>query len=90
MTAYVSSICTRFILHEIYTTFQSYVFSFTTGEDLCTSSYFTGAVPIVRTTSRLHVLIAQPPLKIETQIAKQGYRLAAWLNVLFDGATNLP
>ncbi|KAJ6616388.1 S1/P1 nuclease [Mycena sp. CBHHK59/15] len=27
---------------------------------------------------------------IETQIAKSGYRLAAWLNVLFDGATNLP
>ncbi|KAF9478710.1 nuclease Le1 [Pholiota conissans] len=51
----------------------SFVFSFTSGEDLCTSSYFTGAVPI-----------------IETQIAKQGFRLAAWLNVLFDGATNLP
>ncbi|KAJ3970616.1 nuclease Le3 [Lentinula raphanica] len=27
---------------------------------------------------------------IESQIAKQGYRLAAWLNVLFDGETNLP
>ncbi|KAF5314341.1 hypothetical protein D9619_011906 [Psilocybe cf. subviscida] len=27
---------------------------------------------------------------IESQIAKQGFRLAAWLNVLFDGATNLP
>ena len=27
---------------------------------------------------------------IELQIAKQGYRLAAWLNVLFDGKTNLP
>ncbi|KAJ4471713.1 S1/P1 nuclease [Lentinula edodes] len=27
---------------------------------------------------------------IEMQIAKQGYRLAAWLNVLFDGKTNLP
>ncbi|KAI0702273.1 nuclease Le1 [Cytidiella melzeri] len=27
---------------------------------------------------------------IDLQIAKQGYRLAAWLNVLFDGATNLP
>ncbi|KAF9258247.1 nuclease Le1 [Marasmius fiardii PR-910] len=26
---------------------------------------------------------------IETQIAKQGYRLAAWLNVLFDGSTEL-
>jgi hypothetical protein len=27
---------------------------------------------------------------IELQIAKQAFRLAAWLNVLFDGATNLP
>ncbi|THH00824.1 hypothetical protein EW026_g1772 [Hermanssonia centrifuga] len=26
---------------------------------------------------------------IDLQLAKQGYRLAAWLNVLFDGATNL-
>uniref|UniRef100_A0A8H7Y277 Uncharacterized protein n=1 Tax=Psilocybe cubensis TaxID=181762 RepID=A0A8H7Y277_PSICU len=51
----------------------SFVFSFTSGEDLCTSSYFTNAVPI-----------------IETQIAKGGYRLAAWLNTIFDGATNLP
>ncbi|KAF8887762.1 S1/P1 nuclease [Infundibulicybe gibba] len=51
----------------------SFVFNFATGTDLCTSSYFNGAVPI-----------------IETQIAKQGYRLAAWLNVLFDGATLLP
>ncbi|KAF8167372.1 S1/P1 nuclease-domain-containing protein [Crassisporium funariophilum] len=51
----------------------SFVFDFSASQDLCNSSYFTGAVPI-----------------IETQIAKQGYRLAAWLNVLFDGATNLP
>ncbi|KAM6498330.1 S1/P1 nuclease [Amanita muscaria] len=50
----------------------SYVFSYTNGTDLCTSNYYTGAVPI-----------------IETQVAKQGYRLAAWLNVLFDGSTNL-
>ncbi|KIK71464.1 hypothetical protein GYMLUDRAFT_186248 [Collybiopsis luxurians FD-317 M1] len=27
---------------------------------------------------------------IDLQIAKQGYRLAAWLNVLFDGKANLP
>ncbi|KAI4522997.1 phospholipase C/P1 nuclease [Schizophyllum commune Loenen D] len=27
---------------------------------------------------------------IEIQVAKQGYRLAAWLNVLFDGSTHLP
>lgn len=51
----------------------SLVFSYTTGSDLCTSSYYTNAVPV-----------------IETQIAKQGYRLAAWLNVLFDGSVNLP
>ncbi|KZS96029.1 nuclease Le1 [Sistotremastrum niveocremeum HHB9708] len=51
----------------------SIVFSYTTGEDLCTGSYFNAAIPI-----------------IDTQIAKQGYRLAAWLNVIFDGATNLP
>ncbi|KAJ7185736.1 S1/P1 nuclease [Mycena filopes] len=47
----------------------SYVFNFNTGTDLCTSSYYTGAVPI---------------------IGKGGYRLAAWLNVLIDGATRLP
>ncbi|KAG7100155.1 hypothetical protein E1B28_001934 [Marasmius oreades] len=46
----------------------SYVWDYTQFSDLCSSDYFTGAVPI-----------------IETQIAKQGYRLAAWLNVLFDG-----
>lgn len=28
--------------------------------------------------------------QIDLQLAKQGYRLAAWLNVIFDGATNLP
>jgi len=27
---------------------------------------------------------------INEQIAKQGYRLAAWLNVIFDGSTHLP
>jgi len=26
---------------------------------------------------------------IDMQVAKQGYRLAAWLNVIFDGSTNL-
>ncbi|KAI5118916.1 hypothetical protein M0805_004692 [Coniferiporia weirii] len=49
------------------------VFDFTTGEDLCTGTYFDNAIPI-----------------IELQIAKQGYRLAAWLNVIIDGKTNLP
>lgn len=51
----------------------SFVFNLTHGQDLCTSNYYTGAVPV-----------------IETQIAKQGYRLAAWLNVLFDGSTHVP
>ncbi|OSD02324.1 nuclease Le1 [Trametes coccinea BRFM310] len=51
----------------------SVVFTYTTGEDLCTSEYYTNAVPV-----------------IDLQLAKQGYRLAAWLNVIFDGATNLP
>ncbi|KAL0947357.1 hypothetical protein HGRIS_013474 [Hohenbuehelia grisea] len=51
----------------------STVFTFTSGQDLCTGTYFNNAVPA-----------------IELQIAKQGFRLAAWLNVLFDGATNLP
>ncbi|KAI1786091.1 nuclease Le1 [Ganoderma leucocontextum] len=51
----------------------STVFSYTSGEDLCTSSYYTKAVPV-----------------IDLQLAKQGYRLAAWLNVIFDGDTNLP
>ncbi|KAJ3813853.1 nuclease Le1 [Lentinula aff. lateritia] len=50
----------------------SFVFIDTGFSDLCTSSYATGAQPI-----------------IEEQIAKQGYRLAAWLNVLFDGSTGL-
>ncbi|OCH87027.1 nuclease Le1 [Obba rivulosa] len=49
------------------------VFNYTKGEDLCTSSYYTNAVPV-----------------IDLQLAKQGYRLAAWLNVIFDGSTNLP
>ncbi|KAG6913293.1 hypothetical protein DXG01_008134 [Tephrocybe rancida] len=47
----------------------SYVFNYINGTDLCDTSYYDNAVPI-----------------IESQIAKQGYRLAAWLNVLFDGS----
>ncbi|KAF5361625.1 hypothetical protein D9758_007376 [Tetrapyrgos nigripes] len=46
----------------------SFVFTYDQFDDLCTSSYYNDAVPL-----------------IETQIAKAGYRLAAWLNVLFDG-----
>jgi len=48
------------------------VFNFTTGQDLCTGTYFNNAVPV-----------------IDLQLAKQGFRLAAWLNVLFDGSTML-
>lgn len=44
----------------------SYVFDYTSGDDLCTSSYYTKAIPI-----------------IDLQIAKQGYRLATWLNTIF-------
>ncbi|KAI0808266.1 nuclease Le1 [Fomes fomentarius] len=51
----------------------SVVFTYTADEDLCTSSYYTAAVPV-----------------IDLQLAKQGYRLAAWLNVIFDGASSLP
>ncbi|KAF9535775.1 nuclease Le1 [Crepidotus variabilis] len=53
----------------------STVFSYTSGQDLCA-------------TSSAYYAKAIPV--IELQIAKQGYRLAAWLNVLFDGATDLP
>ncbi|KAH8985809.1 nuclease Le1 [Lactarius akahatsu] len=44
----------------------SAVFSFVTGQDLCTGTYFTNAIPV-----------------IDLQIAKQGYRLAVWLNTIF-------
>lgn len=46
--------------------------------------------------SRFRELTARPvcpsvcDMQIDLQLAKQGFRLAAWLNVLFDGATNLP
>ncbi|TCD69568.1 hypothetical protein EIP91_006990 [Steccherinum ochraceum] len=50
----------------------SVVFDFSTGEDLCTGTYFNNAIPV-----------------IDLQLAKQGFRLAAWLNVLFDGSTML-
>ncbi|KZO95800.1 nuclease Le1 [Calocera viscosa TUFC12733] len=51
----------------------SYVFQYTKGSDLATTSYYTGAIPI-----------------IDVQLAKGGYRLAAWLNTLFDGSSGLP
>ncbi|KAK0446420.1 nuclease Le1 [Desarmillaria tabescens] len=49
-----------------------FVFTYINFSDLCSTSYYDDAVPL-----------------IELQIAKQGFRLAAWLNVLFDGSTNL-
>ncbi|VDB91644.1 unnamed protein product [Peniophora sp. CBMAI 1063] len=42
------------------------VFDFTTGEDLCTGTYFNAAIPV-----------------IDEQLAKQGFRLATWLNTVF-------
>ncbi|PBK70314.1 nuclease Le1 [Armillaria solidipes] len=49
-----------------------FVFTYTQFSDLCSTSYYDDAIPL-----------------IELQLAKQGFRLAAWLNVLFDGSTNL-
>ncbi|KAG7450729.1 phospholipase C/P1 nuclease [Guyanagaster necrorhizus] len=49
-----------------------FVFTYTQFSDLCSTSYYDGAIPL-----------------IELQLAKQGFRLAAWLNVLFDGSPNL-
>ncbi|EIM82613.1 nuclease Le1 [Stereum hirsutum FP-91666 SS1] len=45
----------------------SEVFTFTTGEDLCNSAYFTSAIPV-----------------IDLQLAKQGFRLAKWLDAIFE------
>lgn len=42
------------------------VFNFATGQDLCTGTYFTNAIPV-----------------IDLQIAKQGFRMATWLNTIF-------
>ncbi|KAE9397443.1 phospholipase C/P1 nuclease [Gymnopus androsaceus JB14] len=53
----------------------TFVWSYKDDDDLCSD--------------RERILLWCRPI-IEMQIAKQGYRLAAWLNVLFDGETNLP
>ena len=67
------------------------VFDFGEGEDLCTGSYIETAMPIV---SRL--VRASPPrptnlytIQIDMQIAKQGRRLAAWLDTVFECAQGL-
>ncbi|TFY75401.1 hypothetical protein EWM64_g8611 [Hericium alpestre] len=72
------TICTPAVL-------QSDVFSFTTGEDLCDSAYYTAAIPIVRTVRLLGDAFAdvlRP--QITEQIAKQGFRLAKWLDAIFE------
>lgn len=56
--------------------FQSFVWSYESFDDLCTDD--------------INGYYSGAVPIIESQIAKQGYRLAAWLNVLFDGDTNLP
>ena len=81
------------------------MFPFTSGQDACTGTYYTNAVPVVRyhfapvmsveciLTDMMHDALCIPRYdqwQIDLQLAKQGYRLAAWLNVIFDGATNLP
>ena len=70
------------------------MFNFTTGEDLCSGTYFNNAIPVVRlANSFLNLfmyLLTGRRAQIDLQLAKQGFRLAAWLNVLFDGATDLP
>ena len=70
------------------------VFNFTTGQDLCSGTYFDNAIPVVRLTCAPSLApadrTANGGAQIDLQLAKQGFRLAAWLNVLFDGATNLP
>ncbi|KAL0946586.1 hypothetical protein HGRIS_012787 [Hohenbuehelia grisea] len=53
----------------------SAVFQFTSEDDLCDESSSYYAIAVDI---------------IELQIAKQGYRLAAWLNALFDGEPYLP
>ncbi|KAF8499597.1 nuclease Le1 [Russula emetica] len=43
------------------------VFNYTTDQDLCNSSYYADAIPV-----------------IDLQLAKQGLRLATWLNAIFE------
>ena len=59
---------------------------------MCTSSYYTKAVPVVCSfpLSACGLYPLTVLAQIDLQLAKQGYRLAAWLNVIFDGDANLP
>ncbi|PBL01475.1 nuclease Le1 [Armillaria gallica] len=58
-----------------------FVFTYTQFSDLCSTSYYDDAIPLASHASDFY--------QIELQLAKQGFRLAAWLNVLFDGSTSL-
>jgi len=66
------------------------VFNYTNGTDLCKTSYARDAMPVVRSPLPSTRCLSLTYLQIEMQIARQGYRLAQWLNVLFDGRTSTP
>ena len=63
------------------------VFDFTTGEDLCTGAYYANALPVVRfpfpSSQCRRISLKTRISQIELQVAKQGYRMAAWLNTIF-------
>jgi hypothetical protein len=65
------------------------VFNYSAGTDLCKGTYYTKAVTIVRILGLMIWSDIHSDLhsQIDLQIAKQGYRLAAWLNMIFDGKT---
>lgn len=72
---------------------QSTVFNFepTVDPELCTGTYFTDAIPVVCIACVIFSHgINLGTAQVDLQIAKQGFRLAAWLNVLFDGSAMLP
>ena len=63
---------------------KSVVFSFTQGQDLCTGTYYNNAVPVVRLIEIGYLgFILMYASQIDEQLAKQGYRLAIWLNTIF-------
>jgi hypothetical protein len=66
------------------------VFSYTEGSDLCKGTYFANAIPVVSVFFIVASLVdaERHDRQINEQIAKQGYRLAAWLNEIFDGSTS--
>jgi len=62
---------------------QSAVFTYTTGQDLCTSSYYTNAAPIVSPIGAA-IDLSLIRWQIDLQLARAGVRLATWLNAIFD------